>query len=306
MKVMKIKNIFLFAVAAFLSFACGKQEYPAYEWGPQDDTTVVKTEVFFVKTTDNLELEPVVDSVIVTLGRTVTTEALSVPLTIKDPAGVFTVPATAEFAAGEATTTIQVDLSKMKLEVSYELSISIPSDFVYTYKKTSGTNSAKTVYHLTALKQQWDEAGYCTFYDVNTICSGVVSADNVPIQQHHGTNDYRVYAPYAALVGDSYTDPLVHLLFTISKNSKGEYEFSMPSGIKQLWPSSPYVVYWVPQTYPDYCYAEILYDADEKAHYIDINSTGATLTTGKVWLGAHIVFYWYDCPIEFPIPEAGE
>lgn len=297
-------KILLLAATALLAFACGKTDYPEYEWGPQDDTTVVKTEVFFVNTKDILELDPAVDSVIVQLGRTVNTEALSVPLIVKDPAGIFDVPSTAEFEAGAATTTIQIGLSKMELEKNYELSISIPNDYMYTYKKTSSAASAKTNYHMNVLKQLWDEAGYCTFYDVDTICSGVVSADNVPIQQHHGTNDYRVVAPYAALVGDAYTDAPVNMEFSINLNKKGEYEFSMAAGLKRLWPSANYALYWQPVDYDTYCYWEIAYDADEKTHYIDIHSLGATLSTGKLWNGARIVFYWYECPIEFPIPEA--
>ena len=299
-------KILLLAVTALLAFACGKTDYPEYEWGPQDDTTAVKTEVFFVNTKDILEIDPAVDSVIVTLGRTINTEALSVPLTVKDPAGIFDVPSTAEFEAGAATTTIKIGLSKMELEKNYELSISIPDDFFYAYKKTSGAFSAQTNYHLNVLKQLWDEAGYCYFIDVDTICSGVVAADNVPIQQHHGTNDFRVVAPYAALVGDEYTDAPVNMMFTISKNKKDEYEFSMSSGLKRLWPSAPYALYWAPADYSDYCYSEILYDDEEKTHYIDIHSLGATLATGKLWTGARLVFYWYDCPIEFPIPEPEE
>ena len=61
------KRIILLAATALLAFACGKTEYPEYEWGPQDDTTVVKTEVFFNTTTDILELDPTVDTVVVGL-----------------------------------------------------------------------------------------------------------------------------------------------------------------------------------------------------------------------------------------------
>lgn len=302
---MKYKSIILFAAAALFAIACGKQDYPAYEWGEQDDTTVVKTEVFFPKTAEVLELDPSVDTVTVTLGRTVNTEALSVPLVVKNPSSAIIVPATAEFEAGAATTTIDIDISGMEIEVTYEVSISIPQDYVYLYKKTSSAVSAQSVFRLSALKQQWDPAGYCTYYDINTICDGMAYAENVPIENHHGTNDFRIVAPYAAIGGESFTDDLVNFPFTVKKSGEN-YSVTIPDGIYNFWPSSGYGIYWNTSRYSSYCYTSIEYDAEEGVHYIDISTLGLTLSKMSPWPGGHVLFYWYDCPVEFPVPEAEE
>ena len=299
------KKILLLAAAALLAFACGKTEYPEYEWGPQDDTTVVKTEVFFTTTTDVLELDPSVDTVVVELGRTITTEALSVPLIVKDPSGVLGVPSSAEFAAGEATTTIDIILSKMELEKAYELSISIPDEYYYTYKKTSGAVSAKTNYHLRALKQQWNDAGTCIFADFGHFTSSPVMAEDIAIQNHEGTDDYRIVAPYAALFPGQIAE--ANFLFTAAKNKKGEYEITIPDGMQDIWPGTSYVFYWDTGDYSSYCVIEDVYDKDEQVHTFYIDHLRVNLTNNGLYLGKGIAFVWYDCPVEFPVPEeAGE
>ena len=302
-------KILLLAATALLAFACGKTEYPEYEWGPQDDTTVVKTEVFFTNTTDILELDPTVDTVVVELGRTITTEALSVPLTVEDPSGVLIVPSTADFAAGEATTTIAVDISKMELEKTYELSISIPNDYVYTYKKTSAAISAMTNYHLSALKQKWNDAGTCTFYDFQWTSEAYDYAENVPIQNHEGTDDYRIVAPYHAIYPEDITE--ANFVFTAAKNKNGEYVITLADGFHDIWPGTGSALYWANSgSYAGYCGIEDDYDKTDGTHTFYIDYLRVNLSTLGLYLGKGMAFTWYDCPVEFPVPaeeeEAGE
>ena len=294
-------KILLLAATALLAFACGKTDYPEYEWGPQDDTTVVKTEVFFVKTADILELDPVIDTVTVTLGRTVTTEALTVPLIVKDPAGIFVVPSAAEFEAGAATTTIDIDISKMELEKNYELSISLPSDFFYTYKKTSGAASAQTSYHMNALKQKWNDAGTCTFYD-GTWYDSVVFAENVAIQNHEGTDDYRIVAPYAAIDPDDW--PAGNITFSLVANKKGIHEFKLADGIYDFWPGVGYYVYWNTAKYDTYCYVDH-YKNDDGVDTFEFN-TLLTPNGKNLYTGGWFAWEWNDYPFADELNETEE
>lgn len=287
-------KILLLAATALLAFACGKTDYPEYEWGPQDDTT--KVEVSFVNSTDNLELDPAINSLTVELTRSITTDALSVPLNITDTSGMFVIPATADFVAGAANTTITIDISKMELETKYEVNISIPSEYCIVYK-TTGTN-----YCLKALKQKWIEAGTCTYYDCYSYYeTGWAYADDVPIQRHEGTDDFRIIAPYVAMFPTNTALKPVNILFSVvMKNKKPDNITFSPAGLWHLWADSIYDLYWDSANYGNYCYADHSYDSDYDCHLFEVHTLGANLSTGKLGTWGAFAFEWYDCPVDFP------
>ena len=282
---MKYTKIWLFAAAAFLAFACGKTDYPAYEYGPQDDTTG-KVEAFFPITYHKLEIDPTVDEYTIVVARTETTGALSVPVESHDPAGVFDVPSKVEFSDGEATANLVIGLSRMEIETNYTLKITIAVDNVYYYKASS-TASTKGVFHLDALKQQWDDAGTCTFYD-GTWFSNLVSVENIPIQNHAGTNDYRIVAPYAQI--DEDFEP-ANIIFQFEYDKDHKPVVSFEDGIYDIWAGIGYYMYYNTSSYKAYCYVE------NDGTVFEVNCL-ITNDAGNLYTGGYFAFDWTGMPAE--------
>ena len=280
---MKYAKIFSLIALASLLFSCGK-EYPAFEYGPEDAKD--KAVVYFPNTSAEEELDPVAETYELTIARADATSALSVPLTVFDPAGVFTVPATAEFAAGEETATVVIDVTKMELETPYELTISVPSDNYYFYDAES-EESAKNTFHLSALKQKWIDAGTCTFFDW-TFFDEVTSVDNIKIQQHEGTNDFRLVAPYNAL--DDEIGP-ANVVFTIKDN-----QVLFTPGLLNFFPGTGCYMYWDPDNYASYCNTDLYADEDVPgAIAVEVNFLLLD-GGGSLYLG-WFAFVWNDSPI---------
>lgn len=296
---MKYIKILLLAAAASLAFACGKQDYPAFEFGPQDDTTG-KVEVYFPITSANLAIEPTDSSIVIPLARTETTGALSVPLVVGDPTGLFEVPATAEFEDGAAATTIKIGLLKLEMEVPYVLSITVGGDNRYLYKKSSAA-STYCSFHFEVLKQKWEDAGTCDFYD-NFWDTTVGEAEGLKIQNHSGTADYRIVAPYAVAYPADFPDGAPNFLFSIDKDDDGN-NVIVPKNGQDFWGAGAALLFmWDPDGYSKYCYVDHEYSEGEHSFAIGFLASvnGTPSYTGE--LG----FTWHDCPVEFPIPEAGE
>ena len=83
----------------------------------------------FLASVSNLEILASESSFEVQLNRAETSEALTIPLTVTDASGVFTVPSSASFKAGEGSVMIKVDV-KSTVEVGsvYVLKLAIPSE----------------------------------------------------------------------------------------------------------------------------------------------------------------------------------
>lgn len=285
---MKYNKILLYTLIAAIAFSCGKQPvYPEYQYGPED-TNEGKVEVFFPQTFFYEELEPDAEAYEIAVSRTDATSALSVPVEVKDAAGVFTVPSTIEFAAGSADATLTIDITKMELETVYDLLISVSSDYYYAYSATSNV-SAQRSFHLQALKQKWNDAGTCTFYD-DCFYASMQAAENVKIQQHEGTNDYRIVAPYAAIDPEDWAP--VNIIFTVEKN-----EISFATGISDIWPGSGYSFYWDPKGYSSYCYTDDFEKNADGSIGIGVNFLIAVGTTPTYlgWFGWD--WKWDECPI---------
>ncbi len=282
---MKTVKILSFVAIASLALACNKQNYPAFEYGPKDADS--KTEVYFPVTAVAEELEPDANEYVINVVRSESTDALSVPVSVYDPAGVFGVPATIEFAAGEAATTLVVDITKMELETDYEFTISLPTDYYYLYK-TDAPNSTKNSFHFAGLKQKWNDAGDCVFYDWTWFDDVVTAEGKVAIQNHEGTDDYRIVKPYATIIE---TDG--NIVFTLKDN-----EISFAKGISDFWPGTGYYFYWDTSSYGAYCNFDDYVFNDDGSVSVGVNFLLAVGTTPSYicWFG----FDWYNSPITKP------
>lgn len=287
-------RILLLAATALLAFACGKTEYPEYEWGAQDDTT--KADVFFTKYYEEHELDPETNNVVVELKRRTIEDALSVSLVVTDTSGVFVVPETADFAAGDSLTTITIDISGLTVGLPYGLGISIPNEYFNTYR------TSQTTYYVKVVKQKWNPAGTCTFYDCYSYYEdGWAYVEDVPIQQLDGEYSFRIIAPYVAMFPTNANLKPVNILFTVVMKDKKPNNITFsPAGLWHLWADSIYDLYWDSTRYGQYCYAEHSYDSEYDCHVFDVHVLGANLSTGGLGTWGRFAFEWYDCPVEFP------
>lgn len=216
-------------------------------WGPKE--TGEKMEVYFAKSYANVEMEPDLMTYSITVTRVATAEAASIPIVVtKDVDKVFGVPDKIEFPAGAKTTNIDIDLSKMELEKKYELEISIPAEYYYLYKK--GSENGAIAFHLVCLKQKWNEVGTCTFTDY-TWFEEPVTVENVKIQNHEGTMDYRMIAPYHAV--DATLSP-VNFLFKFDPAQMPGKQLTIKNGQHNIYPETGYIMYFDPANYGAYCY----------------------------------------------------
>lgn len=294
---MKYIKILLIAAVASLAFACGKQDYPAFEFGPQDDTTVVKVEVYFPTTYLSEELDPADEIYTIAVARTDATEALAVKLNVSDVAGVFSVPDSVNFDAGSLTATLDIDITKLELETVYDLIISIPVDNSYLYKASS-VASSKLSCHLKALKQKWNDAGTCTFVD-QLFSATPASVEGVAIQNHEGTNDYRIISPYAKIYGMDEGN----IVFSIDQDEDENNVIVFEENkLLNFFPGSGYYFVWNLSSYAAYCYVDDYFDEGEHTFVV-----GCLVYEGTTLAGAGgFYFTWHDCPVEFPEPAADE
>ncbi len=283
---MKYIKILSFVALAAIAAACNKQEYPAFEFGPAD-VSDGKTVVYFVTNSANEELEPTDETYTIAVARTNASGALSVPVKVFNPSEVFTVPASIEFADGEEETTLVVDITKMELETPYELTVSIPNDYFYSYKADS-PESAKNTFHMEVLKQKWNDAGSCTFYD-GTWFGKLVSVDNIKIQNHEGTDDYRIVNPYNSLSAEDFGTG--NIVFSVKDNKSVVFK----EGILDFWPGSGYYCYWDVTNYSKYCNVKLSKQGD--AVTVEVNSL-ITNDAGSLFTGGYFAFIWAGGPLE--------
>lgn len=132
---MKIRIYHILAAALILPFAgCSDSE----EWTPGPEDTESGTRAYIVKPDktsfifdlDDPDAKPVVD---VTVRRLITDEAITIPLVLESESEGITLNGTADFAAGQAETTVSVDYSGISESEWITFTLSIPDDQYYTY-----------------------------------------------------------------------------------------------------------------------------------------------------------------------------
>lgn len=198
-KIIKSGLMLLGAVLAFSS-CTSDYEYDGF-------AKVSGNQVYFDKNAPStVELSTQASSFPITLGRAVTTEAITVPLTVTQPENsIFTIPKQASFAAGEATTTINVTYNPDDIVYgNYEdITISLAGDSA-AYTTPYGLSSYSFKAGVTAWVSYgtglYREDCMTTFYGVDNLVYQVPVEKNT-IQE----GLYRIVYPYGELYG--YNEP---------------------------------------------------------------------------------------------------
>ena len=128
---MKINKIFLLAAMALtgMGFASCSDDDNFEPGKPAGSNNV-----YFVDEASQV-LELTATSFTITVGRADAGSALSVPLTQVQVDPVFTVPATAEFAAGQTETEVTIQISAEAVPfTNYQLRLAIPEEYTSPYK----------------------------------------------------------------------------------------------------------------------------------------------------------------------------
>jgi len=195
---MKLTKIFLLAgiAAAGVLASCSDDDY---EKGAVATGNQLQAVTFGPNNIYTAELDPADPTThTITLYRdsAYMAEAASVPLkVITNDDDVFVAPATAEFAAGSAETTITVTFNAAEVGVPYNFEIAIDDSYVHPY--SSDTYSRYAITNLQRVK--WNSLGLVEFYDT-MICGrsdGSTWGYYVELQQRDGTNMFRLIEPYA-------------------------------------------------------------------------------------------------------------
>jgi hypothetical protein len=140
---MKFKSYIYLALAALgLSLAsCGDDyEYQAAE-KPADDCMAVyfttNNESLTLLTSDEFNADP---SINVEVARVKTDKAASVPVIVKDDDGVFEIPSTVEFAAGDTTAYLKISFPNLPSAQTCTFSIAIADEYVNPYLQLDGSD----------------------------------------------------------------------------------------------------------------------------------------------------------------------
>ena len=243
-----MKSIFKYTFVAILgamALAACTNEYEYDGVGEPDKATAAGA--YFLETGNpkNLEVEPGAEEFDLTLTRSKTESAQTVSIVVvADEAGVFDVPSTAEFAAGESTANLHITAPRAQEGGEYTLTVGIAEDQRSIYSIGSQT------YTIGMAVQKWEKLG--TGYWVDGIIStyfGVNSnfAYAVDVQKLDMGADgirFRFVGPYShaataqdelgAFIGYPYNpghgDEEDHL-FIIDVTSQGAYLHPVSMGI---------------------------------------------------------------------------
>lgn len=174
-----MKNLLKYTFATLMGallFASCTNEYEYDGVGQAEQNTASGAYFLGSANKSSVELEPGSVEFDITLSRTNTENAQTVNIkVVSDEAGVFEVPSTASFAAGENTATIHITAPNAKEGEEYDLTVGIADEHQSIY---SVGMQAFTV-HVAI--QKWENLGTCYWID------GIIS-------QFYGVNPSFAYA----------------------------------------------------------------------------------------------------------------
>lgn len=187
--------MFIALTAGFSFAACESDD--DFQAGAQDVAT--KAGAYFEELSSNIELEPTeATEASFTVSRLNTQGALSLPIkVVKNQDDVFEVPASVNFADGEATAVVTVQFAKAEVGNPYTLTVEVPEDYLSLYKEYEGYAS----YSLTVSRVKWEKLGTCYWVDgnVNTLfgVDALPLAVEVEVAYTPTTTKYRFDSPFA-------------------------------------------------------------------------------------------------------------
>lgn len=172
----KILNIALTLIAAFALASCGRNDVNVY--------TPTNEDVSFEIASQNLQVSG--DEITVTLVRGVAQNALSVPVSITDPSGIFTLAkSTADFQAGsyKSTVSIAYDMSEVKPGNAYRISLSFD-------EKLAGPGCTKTYSAVVMPVLTYKEVGTATWFNGITMANFIRQPQNYKLYKAEFTKNY--------------------------------------------------------------------------------------------------------------------
>ena len=184
---MKINKIFLLATMALVSMgiaSCSSDDdyAPGKPAGSND--------VYFTHEAHQA-LDLSATSFTITLGRADAGSAISVPLTQRQVDPVFTVPATAEFAAGQTETEVTIQMSaEAQPFTDYQLRLAIPEEYTSPYKEEHPYFQPEL--NILVHKEDYKDYAAIEYYD--DFWYGESWEDVI---QYSATLDLYRYAPFA-------------------------------------------------------------------------------------------------------------
>ena len=196
-----MKNIFKYTFAAVLgamTLAACTNEYKYDGVGEADKATAAGA--YFLETGNpkNLEVEPGAEEFDLTLTRANTESAQTVGIAVvSDEAGIFEVPSSAQFAAGENTATIHVTAPRAEEGGQYSLTVGIVEDQQSIYSIGAQT------YTVNMVVQKWEKLGtgywvdgvISTYFSVNSNFAYAVQVEKMV--EGNGAIHFRFVAPYS-------------------------------------------------------------------------------------------------------------
>ena len=243
-----MKNIFKYTFAAVLGtmalVAC-TNEYEYDGVGEPDKATAAGAYFLEEGNPKSIEVEPGAEEFDLTLTRSKTESAQSVSIVVvSDEAGVFDVPATAEFAAGESTSVLHITAPRAQEGAEYSLTVGIAEEQRSIYSIGSQT------YTINVAIQKWEKLGtgylvdgiISTYFGVNPTFAYAVEIEK--LDMGGGNLRFRFVGPYShaatgqdelgAFIGYPYNagygDEEDHL-FIIDVTSQGAYLYPVSLGI---------------------------------------------------------------------------
>ncbi len=197
---MKIKY-FVFTAVAMLTFA-SCTDYPDYQ---EATIPANSAQVYFDNRVTELDIAAGQTGVTIPVMRGATTDAFTATITSADESGMFTIPATVTFNAGEDTAnlTVTFDPSQLVLDQPYPITLTI-DDTANTTPWGLSTTTINILYPST-----WTSLGMVDYTDVfiNT-AYGTNSGSAYTYQVEIQANDqkpgvYRLINPYGAVYPDN-------------------------------------------------------------------------------------------------------
>lgn len=149
----KIRNIFFFAGLATVIFSACTEDYPEREpsYVPASDCM----NVYFPTSNEGVvEVEQTVNEVVVTLSREKTDKAATIALKNIDKNGVFEVPETVSFTAGQKDAEITVKFENLVPFVQYSVLFSLEESYTNPYKENE---TGTTNFQLNVTQADWKD-----------------------------------------------------------------------------------------------------------------------------------------------------
>ena len=213
-----MKNIFRYILAlaavSLTAVACVK-ETPFQPGDPEEEGCYG---VYFPAQESDLVRDPAdAKTATISVMRTNTEGAITVPVTVVDTAGIFTVSELV-FEDGQSESSISLEFPDAEVGVTYELSLSI-DDWQYASKYSSNPNTLS----FSILFEKWNDLGVGTFTDV--VASQVLTnfdaiSTNVHIYQNDADKtQYRI--PMSGIYSDG-CDEYLYLTLMSPGNSVGD------------------------------------------------------------------------------------